>query len=83
MTDRQRLTSQVTLRLDEELASSLREFAEQRGVKYTSLLREWIETMYDATSSGTSSWVHVESGGESGGHEGRNPEVDAQMAAAS
>lgn len=38
-----RLGAQVTIRLEPELANALRRIAEQRGVRYTALVRRWLE----------------------------------------
>jgi hypothetical protein len=38
-----RLGAQVTIRLEPELAQKLRRLAEQRGVRYTTLVRQWLE----------------------------------------
>jgi predicted transcriptional regulator len=58
------LNTQVTLRIDEGLANRLRELAEERGVPYTSLLREWIEARYDLEVSPASVHFQVEVAGE-------------------
>lgn len=42
-TDRKNLQTQVTVRLSVELAEELRAVAEERGVGYTTLIREWLE----------------------------------------
>jgi predicted DNA binding CopG/RHH family protein len=38
-----RLGAQVTIRLEPELAEELRRIAEQRGLRYTALVRQWLE----------------------------------------
>jgi hypothetical protein len=38
-----RLGAQVTIRLEPELATELRRIAERRGVRYTALVRQWLE----------------------------------------
>jgi hypothetical protein len=38
-----RLGAQVTIRLEPELAKELRRIAERRGVRYTALVRQWLE----------------------------------------
>ena len=77
MAQSQRLTSQVTLRLDQDLADRLRDLADKRGMKYTSLLRHWIETMYDAEVAPVIVKVQLEEGGQSGEPHGRNMVFDA------
>lgn len=77
MAQSQRLTSQVTLRLDGELADRLRNMAAERDMKYTRLLRQWIETMYDAEVAPVTVRVQLEEGGQSGEPHGRNMVFDA------
>jgi len=38
-----RLGAQVTIRLEPELAKELRRIAERRGLRYTALVRQWLE----------------------------------------
>lgn len=38
-----RLGAQVTIRLEPELAKALRRIAEEQGVRYTALVRQWLE----------------------------------------
>jgi predicted DNA binding CopG/RHH family protein len=64
---RKTLGTQVTIRLDEELAEQLRQIARQRGLGYTSLLRSWVEERLNAeTSTVRASRPQITVAGDSG-----------------
>jgi predicted DNA-binding ribbon-helix-helix protein len=50
----------VTIRLEPELANELRRIAERRGVRYTALVRQWLEERLREEGAMAVSAPHVE-----------------------
>jgi predicted DNA binding CopG/RHH family protein len=55
-----RLGAQVTIRLEPELAKELRRIAERRGVRYTALVRQWLEERLREEGAMSLSAPHIE-----------------------